>query len=135
MFETTKLNRRNQRIEKSMGLLYLIMTLLLILPVLLILGLLVYKGAGHLTWEFLTTNPKSGMTAGGIFPALFLLILSGFTLTVRRPVLFDQFRTQSGLFRLEALRHDIPAPVQGLFERYVDRKIHHLRLEEMTVLQ
>ncbi|MDJ0762046.1 MAG: phosphate ABC transporter permease PstA [Myxococcota bacterium] len=70
MFETTQLNRRNQRIERSMGILYLIMTLMLILPVLLILGLLVYKGAGHLTWEFLSTDPKNGMTAGGIFPAL-----------------------------------------------------------------
>ncbi len=70
MFETTSLNRKNRRIEKSMGALFLIMTLMLILPVLLILGLLVYKGAGHLTWEFLTTDPKSGMTAGGIFPAL-----------------------------------------------------------------
>jgi phosphate transport system permease protein len=70
MFQTTTLNRKNQRIEKSMGLLFLIMTLMLILPVLLILGLLTYKGAGHLTWEFLSTDPKNGMTAGGIFPAL-----------------------------------------------------------------
>ena len=53
-----------------MGFLFLSMTVLLILPVLLILGLLVYKGAGHLTFEFLSTDPKSGMTAGGIFPAL-----------------------------------------------------------------
>jgi phosphate transport system permease protein len=70
MFETTPLNRRNKRIELSMGALYGIMAALLILPVLMILGLLVYKGAGHLTWEFLSTNPRSGMTAGGIFPAL-----------------------------------------------------------------
>ncbi len=70
MFESTELNRRNARVEKSMGFLYLVMTLILITPVLLILGLLIYKGAPHLTWEFLSTDPKSGMTAGGIFPAL-----------------------------------------------------------------
>ena len=70
MFEKSKLNIRNQRIEKSMKLLYLGMTVLLILPVLLILGILVQKGAPHLTWEFLSTNPENGMTAGGIFPAL-----------------------------------------------------------------
>ena len=70
MFKTTELNLKNRRIEKSMGLLFLFMTIMLILPVLLILGLLTYKGAGHLTWEFLLTDPKSGMTAGGIFPAL-----------------------------------------------------------------
>jgi len=70
MFEKTQLNVRNKRIEKSMKLLYLSMTVLLILPVVLILGILVHKGAGHLTWEFLSTNPTNGMTEGGIFPAL-----------------------------------------------------------------
>jgi phosphate transport system permease protein len=28
------------------------------------------KGAGVLSWEFLTTAPRKGMTAGGIFPAI-----------------------------------------------------------------
>jgi len=46
------------------------MTLILITPVMLILGVLVYKGGPHMTWEFLTADPVQGMTAGGIFPAL-----------------------------------------------------------------
>ncbi len=70
MFETTQSNNRNRRIENSMGALFLAMTLILVTPVLLILGVFVYKGGGHLTWEFVTTYPRSGMTAGGIFPAL-----------------------------------------------------------------
>lgn len=35
-----------------------------------ILGFLVIKGAGSISWEFLTTAPSDGMTGGGIFPAI-----------------------------------------------------------------
>lgn len=70
MFEATPLNHRNQQIERGMRGLFLAMTLLLILPVLVILSVLVVKGAPVITWEFLTTEPTNGMTAGGIFPAL-----------------------------------------------------------------
>ncbi len=47
-----------------------LMTLLLILPVLIILGMLIHKGGGALSMDFLFTNPTDGMTAGGLFPAL-----------------------------------------------------------------
>jgi phosphate transport system permease protein len=46
------------------------MTVLLVLPVLLILAVLVYKGAPALSWEFLFSFPRDGMTAGGVFPAM-----------------------------------------------------------------
>ncbi len=35
-----------------------------------ILGFILYHGAGVISWEFLTTAPAEGMTAGGIFPAI-----------------------------------------------------------------
>ena len=35
-----------------------------------ILGFIIYKGVGVISWEFLTTAPTDGMTAGGIFPAI-----------------------------------------------------------------
>jgi phosphate transport system permease protein len=35
-----------------------------------ILGFILYNGIGVISWEFLTTPPAEGMTAGGIFPAL-----------------------------------------------------------------
>ena len=45
------------------------------LAALIIISALVYilldiylGGRNYLTWEFLTSNPKEGMTAGGIFP-------------------------------------------------------------------
>lgn len=71
MFATTELNQRNDRNQQLFKLLFLMMTVLLILPVLIIVAMLVYKGGGIISWEFLFTEPTDGMTAGGIFPALF----------------------------------------------------------------
>ena len=70
MFEATALNRRNQRTEWLFKMLFLLMTVILVIPVLLILTVLVVKGHGVVSWEFLTTMPRNGMTAGGILPAL-----------------------------------------------------------------
>lgn len=70
MFEQTHLNQRNDRTQSLMRLLFLIMTILLIVPVALILGLLIDRGGGVISWEFLFAFPRDSMTAGGIFPAL-----------------------------------------------------------------
>lgn len=37
----------------------------------ILLGIITYHGWGMVTWEFLTSAPTHGMTAGGIFPAMF----------------------------------------------------------------
>jgi phosphate transport system permease protein len=70
LFAATGLNRRNQRVQGLFRTLFGLMTLLLIIPVLLILGMLLYKGGGMLSMDFLLTYPKDGMTAGGLLPAL-----------------------------------------------------------------
>ena len=70
MFQATKLNARNQRREKLFQLLFGLMTLLLIIPVLVILAVLVVKGGPVISMEFLFSDPRNGMTEGGIFPAL-----------------------------------------------------------------
>lgn len=44
---------------------YLVVAILFV-----ILGFILYKGAGAISWEFLTGMPEEGMTAGGIFPAI-----------------------------------------------------------------
>jgi len=67
LFAATGLNRRNQRVQ---GLFRTLFGLMLIIPVLLILGMLLYKGGGMLSMDFLLTYPKDGMTAGGLLPAL-----------------------------------------------------------------
>jgi phosphate transport system permease protein len=71
MFEISELNKRNQKTQKLFQLLFMMMTLLLITPVVIILGTLIYKGGGIISVDFLFTSPTDGMTAGGIFPALF----------------------------------------------------------------
>jgi len=71
MFAATELNRRNRQVERLVRILFMMMTVLLVLPVLVILGTLIYKGGSVVTVDFLFTNPSDGMTAGGIFPALF----------------------------------------------------------------
>ena len=71
MFAQTQLNMRNKRTEKLFRVLFMMMTLLLILPVMVILATLVYRGGSVISIDFLFTNPTDGMTAGGIFPALF----------------------------------------------------------------
>ena len=71
MFETSELNIRNQRVQRLYKTLFLTMTMLLIAPVLLILGTLIAKGGSVISIDFLFTSPTDGMTAGGIFPALF----------------------------------------------------------------
>ncbi len=70
MFAATELNRKNQRTERLVRLLFLWMAVMLIVPVVLILGILVHEGGEVVSIDFLLTEPKNGMTAGGIFPAL-----------------------------------------------------------------
>ena len=70
LFAGTSRNARDHRIEWLVRTLLGMMTALLILPVVIILTLLVVRGGPAISWEFLTTPPVDGMTAGGILPAL-----------------------------------------------------------------
>ena len=70
MFEATSLNERNRKREGLIRTLFLLMTVLLVVPVLVILAVLVWKGGPVVDLDFLFTEPKNGMTAGGILPAL-----------------------------------------------------------------
>lgn len=69
-FEATALNHRERRRERLGRILFALMALLLIVPVLIILGLLIVKGGPAISLEFLFSEPRNGMTEGGIFPAL-----------------------------------------------------------------
>ena len=69
--------RRNERLARG---LLLAMTLSIILPLLLIVGFLFYKAWPLLSWDFLVTNPRNGMRAGGVWSPLlgtfYLVIIS-----------------------------------------------------------
>ncbi len=70
LFAGTARNARNRRVEWLARTLLGMMTALLIVPVVIVLTLLVVRGGPAISWEFLTTPPVDGMTAGGILPAL-----------------------------------------------------------------
>ena len=70
LFAGTRRNARDHRVEWLVRTLLGMMTALLIVPVVIILTLLVVRGGPAISWEFLTTPPVDGMTAGGILPAL-----------------------------------------------------------------
>jgi phosphate transport system permease protein len=44
--------------------------LTVVVPILLVVGAVVVQGVGAIDWEFLTSMPRDGMKAGGIFPAI-----------------------------------------------------------------
>jgi len=71
MFAPTQLNLKNQQRQKWIGRMMGAMTITLIAPVMIVLATLIVRGAPAISWAFLTEDPTNGMTAGGIFPALF----------------------------------------------------------------
>ncbi|MGB0639328.1 MAG: phosphate ABC transporter permease PstA [Myxococcota bacterium] len=71
MFEATALNQKNERTQRWVSRLFSAMTLTLIAPVTAVLCMLIVRGSPAVSWAFLTEDPTNGMTAGGIFPALF----------------------------------------------------------------
>jgi phosphate transport system permease protein len=66
----------NDRVRRKMGRekiarwVFATMVVLMLLPLVAILGYLVIKGAPLISWDFLTTNPRSGMREGGLWSAL-----------------------------------------------------------------
>lgn len=101
--------------------------LFIFLMVVVILGNILYHGAGHLSWEFLTTSPRVGMTEGGIFPAIvgtfalvFLMTLAVVPLGVATALYLHEYAKQDSLFvhgvRL-AVKNlaGVPSIVFGLF--------------------
>ena len=68
------------------------------------LGIILYyiisRGSGALSWEFLTTFPRKGMTAGGIYPAL----VGSFYLTAGAIVLALPLALGAAIFLVEYAR-------------------------------
>lgn len=55
--------------------------------VLFILGYILYRGAGSISWEFLTASPRMFMTEGGIWPALWgTMLLTFWTAVFSLPI-------------------------------------------------
>ena len=87
MFTETSLVRKKKRTETAAKAVFLAMTILMILPLLMILAYLFYKAIPILSLDFLITNPKNGMRAGGIWaPFLGTLYLVVISLLISTPI-------------------------------------------------
>jgi len=87
VFQATSLTRRKQLSEFLAKTLFLLMTLLMVVPLLLIVGYLVYRAWPILSLDFLLTNPKHGMRAGGIWsPLLGTIYLVVISLAIATPI-------------------------------------------------
>lgn len=98
--------------------------------VILILGFILFdilsKGSAVVSWEFLTAPPRSGMTQGGIYPAIIgTVLVTLVTITLAVPlgvaaaVYLNEYAVQGAFTRLVrmALRNlaGVPSIVFGLF--------------------
>jgi phosphate transport system permease protein len=126
VFEPTPRNEANRRRERLVAAGLLGMTLLLVLPVLAILGILVVKGSPAISFAFLFTEPKEGMTAGGILPALVgtiwlvtVALLASVPVGVAAAIYLSEFAPDNALTRMINLAimnlAGVPSIVHALF--------------------
>lgn len=91
-----------------------------------ILGFIIYNGISVINWEFLTTAPTEGMTAGGIFPAIvgtLCLVLGSivfaFPLGVMSAIYTNEYAGNGWVVRFMRIMTNnlasIPSIVFGLF--------------------
>ncbi len=87
MFTEMAVGKQSRFIENGFKIFFLIMTCLMILPLLLIVGYLLYKALPVLSFDFLFTNPKDNMRAGGLWaPFLGTIYLVVVSLLVAAPI-------------------------------------------------
>src|SRR5688572_18176942 len=86
-FTASAVERRKLMVERLAAYILGLVTIALVLPLIGILTLLVVKAWPALSWEFLTQNPKSYMTAGGIWaPLVGTFYLVFISLAVAAPI-------------------------------------------------
>jgi len=99
----------------------------IVVIVLIVMGETIIGGWSTLTWEFLSTGPKEGMTEGGIYPAIigtFLLVvimsLAGVPIGTITAIYLSEYASQKSIlarmirFAVNTLA-GVPAIVFGLF--------------------
>jgi phosphate transport system permease protein len=114
-------------IAQTLGFLALRLAVGLVLAILvLFLYDIISKGHGAISWEFLTKAPRKGMTAGGIFPAIFgtflvtvITALLAVPLGMSAAIYLHEYARQTRLTRLIRLSirnlSGVPSIVYGLF--------------------
>jgi phosphate transport system permease protein len=99
---------------------------LVVIPVILVILYIIANGISAISWEFLTTPPRSGMREGGIMPALLGTIiltlgttLASVPLAIAAAIYLAEYAKDNQLTRLVRLAivnlAGIPSIVYGLF--------------------
>lgn len=113
--------------DRGFRLLTLVAVLLIVAILALLLENIVANGWATITWEFLTAAPSEGMTAGGVFPAIYGTVLLVLLMTllavpfgVAVAIYFSEYADrQSWLYRWtrQAVNNlaGVPSIVFGLF--------------------
>ena len=117
---------RKKSAQRVAFLLFRFLSLFVAFILFAILGFIIYKGAGVLSWDFLTEAPSDGMTSGGIFPAivgtLYLMLGSAivaFPIGIMSGIYMSEFASKGWVVKL--IRHmtnnlsGVPSIVFGLF--------------------
>ncbi|MCG9480146.1 MAG: phosphate ABC transporter permease PstA [Actinomycetia bacterium] len=108
---------------------YGLLLFLTIIVVAFVLGIIVYlivKGAGSLSWEFISQKPRSGMRDGGIFPAImgtiYLIvgtIIFSMPIGILSAIYLNEYAKKSRLTRMIRMSivnmAGVPSVVYGLF--------------------
>lgn len=125
-FRPDRYDLRKRRSQQAAFALFRAFSLFIALILLAILGFIIYKGAGVISWEFLTEAPSDGMTSGGIFPAIVgtLLLMLGsavvaFPVGIMSGIYMSEYASGGWLVRFIRLMTNnlsgVPSIVFGLF--------------------
>ena len=102
------INRKRLSQSVAFGV-FRLLSLSVVLVLFAILFFIIYKGIGVINWEFLTTAPTDGMTAGGIWPA----IMGTFYLMIGSALFAFPVGVMSGIYMNEY------APKKGWLVRFI----------------
>jgi len=114
------------RVQKLGSSLLILISLIVILPILFVIGSIVVRGIAAIDWEFLTSMPRDGMKAGGIFPAIIGTVLltlgtaaAAIPVGVGAAIYLSEYAADNWLTRSIRLAivnlSGIPSVVYGLF--------------------
>lgn len=118
-------NRKRTSQYVAFGL-FRLLSLCVVLILFAILGFIIYKGVGVINWEFISSAPREGMTAGGIWPAIvgtfYLMVgsaLFAFQIGVMSGIYMNEYAPKGKLVRFIRVMTNnlsgIPSIVFGLF--------------------
>ncbi|WP_085537602.1 phosphate ABC transporter permease PstA [Massilibacteroides vaginae] len=121
-----KIDSRKRLTERAVFGFFTFLSYLVVAILFTILGFIIIKGAGVISWDFLTKAPEDGMTAGGIFPAivgtLYLVLgssLISFPIGIMSGIYMNEYATNGKLIRFIRIMTNnlsgVPSVVFGLF--------------------